>query len=142
MQITEKPHSYSTRYNDNVRSYLLSRLQNIAAPYAHVHVSDDQHSSVHLAMAGFGVAMYFEGTNILVKVDGTDPDASDASGPGAILFSAHYDSVVTAPGATDAGMGAVTLLQLVKYLAKHPQKRTAIFNFNNGEENGLLGAQA
>ncbi len=74
-----------------------------------------------------------------MKIDGTDAPAVDSDG---VLFSAHYDSVSTAPGATDAGMGVVTLLQLVDYFAdtKRRPRRTAIFFFNNGEEDGLNGA--
>jgi Zn-dependent M28 family amino/carboxypeptidase len=59
-----------------------------------------------------------------------------------VLFSAHYDSVSTASGATDDGMGVVTLIQLVKYLGEHRPKRTAVFNINNGEEDWLNGAHA
>ena len=86
-------------------------------------------------VASHGV--YFEGTNILVKIDGTDPTYDRKGG---VLFSAHYDSVSTAPGTTDDGMGVATLLQMVDYLARTRQKRTAVFNINNGEEDGLHGA--
>jgi Zn-dependent M28 family amino/carboxypeptidase len=87
-----------------------------------------------LASAGaFGI--YFEGTNVLVKIDGTNANKSDA-----VLFSAHYDSVSSASGATDDGMGVATLLALIDYLAERRPKRTAIFNINNGEEDGLHGA--
>lgn len=74
---------------------------------------------------------------MLIKVDGTS-----GSSEGAVLFSAHFDSVSTATGATDDGVGVVTLLQLVEYFAEHRTKRTAIFNVNNGEEDGLHGAHA
>lgn len=83
--------------------------------------------------------MYFESTNILVKIDGADPEYTDKGG---VLFSAHYDSVSTAPGATDDGMGVATLMQLIAYLVKGRQGRTAVFNINNGEEDGLHGAHA
>jgi Zn-dependent M28 family amino/carboxypeptidase len=59
-----------------------------------------------------------------------------------VLFSAHFDSVSTAPGATDDGMSVVALLQLVGFLSKNRSRRTAVFNINNGEEDGLHGAQA
>ena len=59
-----------------------------------------------------------------------------------MLFSAHFDSVSTAPGATDDGMSVVALLQLVDFLSKNRSRRTAVFNINNGEEDGLHGAQA
>jgi Zn-dependent M28 family amino/carboxypeptidase len=83
------------------------------------------------------VGMYFEGTNILVKIDG-----SESNSKGGVLFSAHYDSVSTAPGATDDGMGIVTLMQMVEFLAKRKGKRTVVVNLNNGEEDGLYGAHA
>jgi Zn-dependent M28 family amino/carboxypeptidase len=95
--------------------------------------------------------VYFEGTNILVKIDGSVPpqhvnnkndDNSSNIEAGGVLFSAHYDSVSTAPGATDNGMGVVTLMQMIQYLTKNPPKRTAIFNINNGEEDWLNGAHA
>lgn len=38
-------------------------------------------------------------------------------------------------------MGVVTTMQLVQYFAKHPPKRTVIVFINNGEEDGLNGAQ-
>jgi hypothetical protein len=43
-------------------------------------------------------------------------------------------------GATDDGMGVVSLLFLIEYLAQKPPLRTAIFNLNNGEEDGLCGS--
>ncbi|KAG5648253.1 hypothetical protein DXG03_006211 [Asterophora parasitica] len=129
--ISTRPHPYNSHANDLVHSYLLSRLQPVAAAYPHVHVVDDRISNASYDQ------IYFEGTNILVKVDGTDPDQS-----GAVLFSAHYDSVSTSNGATDDGMGIVSMLQMVQKLAETRSKRTAIFNFNNGEEDGLNGAHA
>jgi Zn-dependent M28 family amino/carboxypeptidase len=99
-----------------------------------VHISDDLISNG--SWCSSSTAVYFEGTNILVKIDGTSTSA------GGVLFSAHYDSVATAPGSTDDGMGIVTLLQLVQYFAKNRPLRTAVFNINNGEEDGLHGAHA
>lgn len=37
-------------------------------------------------------------------------------------------------------MGVVTLIQMVEYLGERRPKRTAVFNINNGEEDGLHGA--
>ena len=99
-----------------------------------MHISDDLISNG--SWSASSTAVYFEGTNILVKIDGT------SSSVGGVLFSAHYDSVATAPGSTDDGMGVVTLLQLIQYFAKNRPLRTAVFNINNGEEDGLYGAHA
>lgn len=38
-----------------------------------------------------------------------------AHGKGGVLVNAHYDSVSTGYGATDDGVGVVTVLQLIKY---------------------------
>ncbi|KAG6866029.1 hypothetical protein C0991_009438 [Blastosporella zonata] len=127
--IASRPHPYISHANDVVHAYLLARLAPIAAAHQHVHVVEDRVSNASFEQT------YFEGTNILVKVDGTNEDQN-----GAVLFSAHYDSVSTSNGATDDGMAIVSMLQLVAKLAKSRSKRTAIFNFNNGEEDGLHGA--
>ena len=136
VQIAARPHPYNSHANDRVRSFILSRLRHLASQYPHVHVADDRVSNASWAV-GSSHGVYFEGTNILVKVDGTDPEYRTHGG---VLFSAHYDSVSTAPGATDDGMGVAVLIDLVKYFAISRQRRTAVFNINNGEEDGLHGA--
>ncbi|RXW23698.1 hypothetical protein EST38_g2170 [Candolleomyces aberdarensis] len=134
--IAARPHPYNSHANDAVRTYILKRLEDTADGRDFVHVSNDLTSNGSWASTAYGV--YFEGTNLLVKIDGTEDDDEK----GAVLFSAHYDSVSTAPGATDDGMGVTTLLQLVEYFASNRMKRTAIFNINNGEEDWLNGAHA
>jgi Zn-dependent M28 family amino/carboxypeptidase len=101
-------------------------------------VVDDLVSNASWLSARF-TGSYFEGNNILVKIDGSDPHYQNHSG---VLFSAHYDSVATAPGATDDGMGVSVLLHMIKYLVANRPRRTAVFNINNGEEDGLHGAHA
>jgi len=61
----------------------------------------------------------------------------------AVLLMAHYDSVPTAPGAADDGSGVVALLEVARALRSGPPLRNdVIFLFTDGEERGLLGAQA
>ena len=134
LKITSHPHPYNSHANDDVHSYILERLQVIAQTYPFVHVDDDLRSNGSWAATN---GVYFEGTNIVVKIDGTS-----SAQVGGVLFSAHYDSVSTAPGATDDGMGVATILQLVQYFANNRMKRTAVFNINNGEEDWLNGAHA
>jgi hypothetical protein len=109
----------------------------IASRHSYVHVTEDLVSNVSFVTPSY--AGYFEGTNILVKIDGSNPNYQDKGG---VLFSAHYDSVSTAPGATDNGMGVATLMQLVEYLGEKRPERTAVFNINNGEEKSLRGSRA
>ncbi|KAF9535034.1 hypothetical protein CPB83DRAFT_888966 [Crepidotus variabilis] len=132
--ITAHPHPYNSHANDRVRKHILERLQGIAHQYPHVEVDDDLRSNGSWA-GTYGV--YFEGTNILVKINGTQNLTR-----GGVLFSAHYDSVSTAPGATDDGMGVATAMQLVQFFAENRTPRTAVFNINNGEEDWLNGAHA
>jgi Zn-dependent M28 family amino/carboxypeptidase len=147
LQITTYPHPYNSHANDLVRQYILERLYNITRNYpeANIQISNDLQSNGSWAQ---GIATYFEGTNILVKINSTETSDSanaNTTNEDAILFSAHYDSVSTAPGAIDDGMGVVTLLGLVEYFATkehRPKKRSAVFNFNNGEEDWLNGAHA
>ncbi|KAF8262682.1 hypothetical protein EI94DRAFT_663412 [Lactarius quietus] len=133
--VAARPHPYNSRQNDVVRQVLLLRLKDIAKGHDFVHVDDDIRTNA--AFMDRRRAVYFQGSNLLVKIDGADDSADDG-----VLFSAHFDSVSTAPGATDDGMSVVALLQLVDFLSKNRPRRTAVFNFNNGEEDGLHGAQA
>lgn len=133
-QVTERPHPYNSRQNDVVRHFLLQRLQDVAKGHDFVHVDDDIRTNA--AFLDRLRAVYFQGNNVLVKIDGTD-NATEGDG---VLFSAHFDSVSTAPGATDDGMSVVALLQLVNFLCNNRPRRTAVFNINNGEEDGLHGA--
>ena len=120
-----------------MRGYILDRVSNVASRYPHVEILDDTVSNASWATKPIGV--YFEGNNVLVKIDGTHPQYRDSGG---VLLSAHFDSVSTAPGTTDNGMGVVTSIQMVEYFAKHRPKRTVVFNFNNAEEDYLYGAHA
>ncbi|EIW82238.1 hypothetical protein CONPUDRAFT_54548 [Coniophora puteana RWD-64-598 SS2] len=141
-EIAARPHPYNSHANDLVRTFILDRVSNIAKGHRHVTVIDDLSSSATWTSGLFSskpYAVYHEGRNVLVKIDGTESDGSDQSG---VLFSAHFDSVSTAPGATDDGMGVATLLQLVAYFAANRPRRTVVFNINNGEEDGLNGAYA
>ncbi|KAF7363856.1 Peptide hydrolase [Mycena sanguinolenta] len=140
-RITERPHPVLSHANDMVHDYILARVRNISSGVEYIEVYDDIVSNASWTLAAWGgsdaTVIYNEATNILVKIQGSDPEYD---GDGGVLFSAHYDSVSTASGATDDGMGVVTLMQLIEYLAKNQPKRTAVFNINNGEEDGLCGA--
>ncbi|KIY73480.1 hypothetical protein CYLTODRAFT_434156 [Cylindrobasidium torrendii FP15055 ss-10] len=136
-EIAARPHPYNSHANDLVHSFLLDRVRAIAKGHNGIHIADDTVSNGSWGGAAYGV--YFEGNNILVKVDGTDPKFRETGG---VLASAHLDSVSTASGATDDGMGVATLLQLLQYFVDHRPKRTVVFNINNGEEDWLNGAHA
>lgn len=62
-----------------------------------------------------------------------------------ILVAAHYDSVGAGPGAWDNAAGVAAVLETARAIAAEhgPElERTVLFLFDDGEEAGLLGAQA
>lgn len=67
--------------------------------------------------------------------------AGPEDGP-AILAATHYDSVPAAPGASDAGIGIATWLEIARLLRGEALQRRVIFLISDGEEQALLGAQA
>ncbi|MEQ2017147.1 M28 family metallopeptidase [Photorhabdus bodei] len=74
------------------------------------------------------------GTNLIAKLE-------VPSSEGTLLFVSHYDSVRTAPGASDNGIAVASVLQLMRDLAKRTDiKNNVIFLFSDAEELGLLGA--
>lgn len=149
--ITRQFHPYNSLANDDVRTYLLSRVSGIIASKNlssdQVEVIDDNISNA--TFSSRNTTVYFEGTNIIVALRGSEDKESFFPGPraaknGGVLVNAHYDSVSTGYGATDDGVGVVSVLQLLSYFTE-PQnwpKRTVVLLLNNGEEDFLNGAKA
>jgi Peptidase family M28 len=178
--LTSTYHPYNSRSNDRVRELLLGRVngilkennitesQNAASnsilyvtqgastePPA-VYVFDDKSSNLTFSSAGSttsasGLSVYFEGTNIIVYIRGSQDDKTEwwndprgkPQDKGGVLVNAHYDSVSTGYGATDDGVGVVTILQLIKYYTTpgRTPKRGLVALLNNGEEDYLNGAR-
>ncbi|KAI0376226.1 peptidase family M28 family [Hypomontagnella monticulosa] len=156
-------HPFNSRQNDEVHDWLLLELEEIkrrnGANDSSVVVLADNNSNITTGNAVFGAAIptgtYFEGTNIIVYIRGKDDPhgpwwedgrvySDKIIGKGGVLMNAHYDSVSSGYGATDDGMGCVTLIALVDYFSRpenRPQ-RGIVALFNNNEEDGLWGAQA
>jgi hypothetical protein len=167
--LTRAYHPYNSRNNDQVRDWLLRRLQDIfetnGANDSQVVVFNDIDNNVTVwapeSVAKFkgdlappkAVGTYFEGSNIAVYIRGKDdpkgewwqdgsPRTDKIIGKGGVLVNAHFDSVSTGFGATDDGMGCITVLQLVKYFTSNgnqPQ-RGIVALLNNNEEDWLWGS--
>jgi hypothetical protein len=93
--------------------------------------------------------MYSEATNVLVYVRCEDDEGGDwwesgekYDGISGVLVNAHYDSVQSGFGATDDGVGVVTVLQLISHFTSegNKPKRGVVALLNNGEEKGLYGS--
>lgn len=74
--------------------------------------------------------------NVLTHIPGTAPGK-------AVLLAAHYDSVGAGPGASDDGMGVASLLEVARIVKSEPPRRNSVIVLiDDGEEAGLLGAEA
>ncbi len=112
--------------NEVVRNYIIKQLEALHLE-PHLHLTEF-FDPVRQRAATLG--------NVLARVEGT----GDGS---AIMFMGHYDTVEDAYGASDNGSAVVTMLETIRLLQHHPQlKNDLIFFFPDGEEVGLLGAQA
>lgn len=84
---------------------------------------------------------YGNGVNVVGYLTGTQHPTQ------AILLSAHFDHIGTKNGqvvcgADDNASGTAAVLALAAYLKAHPPAHTVIFGLFDGEELGLLGAEA
>jgi hypothetical protein len=88
--------------------------------------------------------------NIAVRVPGRgDPPAVSPTGDPvegaarAIMLASHYDSRGAGPGAADAGAGVAALLEVARIIRlEGPYRNPVILLLTDGEEAGLLGAEA
>ncbi|MDF2692019.1 MAG: Peptidase, family, partial [Labilithrix sp.] len=75
--------------------------------------------------------------NVVAQLQGREPAL-----PG-VLVTAHHDSVPVSPGASDDGLGTVTVLETARALSQGPRpRRTIVAVLTDAEEAGLLGADA
>jgi len=74
--------------------------------------------------------------DVIARVPGT-------GGDGTLLLMAHYDSAKAGPGASDDAVGVATLLESLRALLAGPApSNDVVALFSDGEELGLLGAEA
>lgn len=132
-EISASYHPYNSLANDRVHDYLASTVREITKGASGITI-DTEPQTIFFDTARS--VKYFEANNVLVKLKGRNASAS------ALLVSAHYDSVPTGKGTTDDGVGTATMLGLLRLFTHDRLERTVIFNFNNNEEFGLLGAEA
>src|SRR5258705_11136698 len=59
-----------------------------------------------------------------------------------VMLAAHYDSVPAGPGASDDGAGVATLLEVARAVHGESFRNPLLIVFTEGEEGGLLGAEA
>jgi hypothetical protein len=122
----QKPHPVDSRSNSDVRHRIVETLK-----------GSGYQPEVHEATSCRRDQIY-----VCAKVKNIVATHGNIS-PRMIMLSAHYDSVAAGPGASDDGSGVSILLEVARLLKPVPaNKNGMIFLFTDGEEAGLLGAQA
>jgi hypothetical protein len=122
------PHPLGSKEHDRVRDYLVGELEALGLS-----------PEIQKVNSLYNPRTWISGgtvENIVAKIDGTDSSK-------AIMLAAHYDSVPGGPGVSDDGAGVAAILETVRALKENNQlKNDVIILLTDGEENGLLGAQA
>ena len=126
--IAREPHSLGTAANDTVRDYILSACAKLGL--------DVKPLPFRVAIPEYRGVVAARGINIAATYHG--------SGRGKkILVMGHYDSEPNSLGAGDDGSACAAMLETARALrAGAPLPADVLFLFTNGEEDGLLGAQA
>ena len=126
--IATEPHPVGSRANQRVRDYILGELAVLGL---------EPQVQAGLITNSRGREFYVE--NIVCRL--VAPRRTETV-PAALLVS-HYDSHPRAPGAGDDGHAVACMLEIARLLAAAPPpRRDIVLLFTDGEEYGLLGAQA
>jgi Peptidase family M28 len=161
--LTDGFHPFNSPRNDVIHDWLLRRTESIlkengafdskrADNDTVARVFNDNKTDLMFSSSDSALSVAFTGTNIIVYIRGSeDPEGSwweniedlDKSKYG-VLVNAHFDSVPSGYGATDDGIGVVSVLQIISHFTSpgHQPKRGIIALLNNGEEDYLNGAYA
>jgi len=106
--VAQKPHPMGSPENAAVRDYLVKGLRALGLEPEIQHTT----AAHYVLLNGFAEAGRPE--NVLARLEGTN------NGGKAFLLMAHYDSVPTAPGASDDGVGVAALLETLRALKAGP----------------------
>ena len=124
-RIAQEPHPIMTDEHDQVRDYLIAELENLGLT---PEVQSGMVNSKYYSTKG-------NVENIMARIPGADNSK-------AVMIAAHYDSVITSPGAADDASGIAAMLETVRAIRESgPLQNDLILLMTDGEEMGLLGAQ-
>lgn len=116
---------------DAAAAYLVSTLRAIPG----VEVRVQERAGPTPSPFGPGTVILAHTRNVLARIPGDSASA--------VLVSAHYDSPPESVGAGDNAVSTAAAVEMARALAAGPRPRhTVVFNFNDGEEAGLLGSSA
>jgi hypothetical protein len=124
--IVDEPHPVGSAAHDAVRDRVLARFRDLGY---------ETRVQKRFACNAHNVCATIE--NILAT-----PSAQGSTGPESVIVAAHYDSVPAGPGMSDDGTGVATLLEIARAVRHERFANRITFLIDDGEETGLLGAEA
>jgi hypothetical protein len=127
--IAHEPHPQGSAANAQVRTHLVSQLQSLGlAPQVQTAFAvPRQPDTIDVGLVH----------NVLARLPGSVP------GGKALMLAAHYDSVPNGDGAADDGASVAAILETLRALrAGPPLRNDLVVLLTDGEESGLLGAEA
>jgi hypothetical protein len=128
-----KPHPIGSAEIVRVRDHLMGRISEMGLEVL-VRPGEGVRDAAQWSPRAMAVGAV---QNIVATLPGTDRDAP------AVLVMSHYDTVHNSPGAADDSAGVAAALEIARALKAGPTPvRDVIFLFTDGEEPGLLGAEA
>ena len=132
LAIGSKPHPLGSAEHDRVRDYLIGRCRELGLEVSVVH----------------GQAISRSTYPPLTFIDGGEVQDVVCTLPGrdralpALGLMAHYDTVLSSPGAADDSTGVAAAFETVRALkAAGPPARDVMLLLTDGEEAGLLGSR-
>ena len=126
--IASVPHPIGSSADTSSREYVLAQLSALGMNPQVVTATGIYHRS--------GAVIAGNTRDVVARLPGT-------ANSGAIILMAHYDSVPSGPGAADDAAGVAAVLETVRAIQTGtPLKNDLIVLFTDGEEAGLLGAEA
>jgi Peptidase family M28 len=127
-EIAANPHPVGSNEHKRVKKYIVSELAKLGVK-----------PEIQVVESGLYIGETpYEGEveNILAYIKGEEPS-------GTIMLTSHYDSVPGSFGAADAGASVAAIIETVRALSHSPElKNNLVILISDGEEIGLLGAQA
>ena len=126
--ITFAPHLIGSQENKLVRDYLIKTFEEMGIE-VELYI-DDAKSYGNKVYRRYGRT-----ENIIARLKGSKEGK-------ALLIAAHYDSVLRAPGAADDCHAVACMVEVARLMKDTPIENDIIFLITDGEEMGLLGANA
>jgi Peptidase family M28 len=125
--ISKKPHPIGSAENKSVKEVISGEFKKLG-------LNPEIQSTVAIQNSRYVSCAPVE--NIIARLKGTNPGK-------ALMLVGHYDTVPTAPGASDNASSVATLIETLRALKQgEALKNDIIFLLTDGEEIGLMGAQA